>query len=106
MQTDASSVGGEASAGYASSLALIFVPCHMCWALGNPKANWEDRRLSRNGKLPMRRQLLQVAQLIILYVLLLLLFLVSMYSASATLQDFVSRQVYELTGKWLEEWID
>ena len=90
----------------ALSLALVFVPCHMCWALGNPRANWEDRRLSRNGKLPMRRQLLQLVQLIILYVLLLLLFLVSMYSASATLQDFVSRQVYELTGKWLEEWID
>ena len=60
----------------------------------------------RNGRLPLKRQLLQVVQLMILYFLLLLLFLVSMYSASATLQDYVSRQVYELTGKWLEEWID
>ena len=90
----------------ALSLGLVIVPGHMCWCLGNPRANWEDRRLSRNGRLPLKRQLLQVVQLMILYFLLLLLFLVSMYSASATLQDYVSRQVYELTGKWLEEWID
>ena len=29
-----------------------------------------------------------------------------MYSASATLQDYVSRACYALTGKWLEEYID
>ena len=29
-----------------------------------------------------------------------------MYSCSATLQDYVSREVYHMTGKWLEEFID
>ena len=90
----------------ALTLALVVVPGHMCWCMGNPRVNWEDRRLSRNGRLPLRRQLMQVVQLGILYFLLLLLLLVSMYSASATLQDYVSRRCFETTGKWLEEWID
>ena len=70
----------------------------MCLCMGNPWVNWEDRRLSRNGRLPLRRQLLQVVQLGVLYLLLLLLFLISMYSASATLQDYVSRRCFEWTG--------
>ena len=90
----------------ALTLALVLVPGHMCWCMGNPRVNWEDRRLSRIGRLPLRRQLMQLMQLGILYFLLLLLLLVSMYSASATLQDSVSRQMFKLTGKWLEEWID
>ena len=70
----------------ALSLSLVFVPLHMCWSLGNARRNWEDRRLARNGRLPLSRKLLQLVQLAILYLLLFLLLLVSMYSASATLQ--------------------
>ena len=49
--------------------------------------------------------MLHTLQLLILY-LLLLLFAISMYSASATLQDYVSREVYIFTGKWLEEYLE
>jgi len=90
----------------ALTLALFLVPGHMCWCLGNPELNWRERKLARQGKLPMSSKLRQAAQLGILYFLLSLLFLVSMYSCSATLQDYVSREVYHLTGKWLEEYID
>lgn len=90
----------------ALTLALVLVPGHMCWCLGNPKLNWRERKLARQGKLPMSSKLRQGIQLGILYFLLFLLFLVSMYSCSATLQDYVSREVFRLTGKWLEEYID
>eukprot|EP00324_Dicrateria_rotunda_P008249 CAMPEP_0206178610 /NCGR_PEP_ID=MMETSP1474-20131121/64793_1 /ASSEMBLY_ACC=CAM_ASM_001110 /TAXON_ID=97495 /ORGANISM="Imantonia sp., Strain RCC918" /LENGTH=114 /DNA_ID=CAMNT_0053591213 /DNA_START=64 /DNA_END=408 /DNA_ORIENTATION=- len=90
----------------ALTLALFLVPGHMCWCLGNPSRNWEERRLARQGRLPFSALLRQGVQLSILYFLLFLLFLISMYSASATLQDYVSRECYALTGKWLEEYID
>lgn len=90
----------------ALTLSLFLVPGHMCWCLGNPELNWRERKLARQGKLPMSSKLRQGVQLGILYFLLFLLFLVSMYSCSATLQDYVSREVYHLTGKWLEEYID
>ena len=69
----------------ALSLSLVLVPLHMCWSLGNARRNWEDRRLARNGRL-VQQETLQPLQLCILYLLLFLLLLVSMYSASATLQ--------------------
>ena len=87
-------------------LALVLIPGHMLLCLGNPRVNIEERKLARKGRLPLSAMLRQYAQLAVLYFLLFVLFTVSMYSASATLQQFVSRQVYELTGKWLEEYID
>merc|ERR1712070_1002746 len=90
----------------ALTLALFIVPFHMCWCLGNFRRNWEDRKLSRKGQLPWQTHLLHSTQLVMLYFLLFLLLLISMYSASATLQEYVSREVYYLTGKWLEEWLD
>ena len=58
------------------------------------------------GKLPTASKVRMACQLGILYFLLFLLLLISMYSCSATLQDYVSRETYHLTGKWLEEYID
>ena len=90
----------------ALALALFVVPLHMFWCLGNPTTNWQHRKLARAGRLPMHVQLKQFVQLQLLYFYLFLLFLISMYSASATLQDYVSRECFHLTGKWLEEYID
>eukprot|EP00326_Haptolina_ericina_P004180 CAMPEP_0181202158 /NCGR_PEP_ID=MMETSP1096-20121128/18689_1 /TAXON_ID=156174 ORGANISM="Chrysochromulina ericina, Strain CCMP281" /NCGR_SAMPLE_ID=MMETSP1096 /ASSEMBLY_ACC=CAM_ASM_000453 /LENGTH=105 /DNA_ID=CAMNT_0023292645 /DNA_START=103 /DNA_END=420 /DNA_ORIENTATION=- len=90
----------------ALTLVLVLVPGHLLWCLGNPTLNWKERRLSRQGKLPFKSQMRMAIQLGILYFLLFLLFLVSMYSCSATLQDYVSRETYHMTGKWLEEYID
>ena len=78
----------------------------MFWCLGNPTANWKHRRLARARRLPLPIKLKHFVQLQLLYFYLFLLFLISMYSCSATLQDYVSREVYHMTGKWLEEFID
>ena len=91
---------------FALTLALFVVPLHMFWCLGNPRANWEERRLARKHQLPLSVRLRHAAQLGLLYFYLLLLFAISMYSCSATLQDYVSREVHLFTGKWLEEFID
>ena len=90
----------------ALSLALFVIPLHMFWALGNPTANWKHRKLARVRRLPLSVKLKHFLQLQLLYFYLFLLFLISMYSCSATLQDYVSREVYHMTGKWLEEFID
>ena len=90
----------------ALSLALFIIPLHMFWALGNPTANWKHRKLARARRLPLSIKLKHFVQLQLLYFYLFLLFLISMYSCSATLQDYVSREVYHMTGKWLEEFID
>jgi len=90
----------------ALSLAIIIIPSHMFWCLGNPTANWKHRKQARAQRLPLGVKLKHFVQLQILYLFLFLLFLISMYSCSATLQDYVSREVYHLTGKWLEEFID
>jgi len=90
----------------ALSLALFIIPLHMLWSLGNPTANWADRRLARAGRLPFSTRMKHFAQLQLLYFYLALLFLISMYSASATMQDYVSHECFHLTGKWLEEYID
>lgn len=87
-------------------LALVLIPGHMCICFGNPSSNIDQRKLARKGKLPLSVILRQHAQLLVLYSLLFILFLVSMYSASATLQQLVSSRVFKLTGKWLEEYID
>jgi len=90
----------------ALSLALVLVPGHLCLSLGSPRANIEHRRLARKGRLPFRVWACQCVSLAVLYFLLLLLFLISMYSASATLQQHVSRLVHDYTGKYLEEYLD
>ena len=90
----------------ALSLALFIIPLHMFWCLGNPTANWKHRRLARSRRLPLSVKLKHFVQLQLLYFYLFLLLLISMYSCSATLQDYVSREVYHMTGKWLEEYID
>jgi len=90
----------------ALSLVLLIVPLHMFWCLGNPTENWKHRKLARQRRLPLSVRLKHFVQLQLLYVYLFLLFLISMYSASATLQDYVSRECYRMTGKWLEEYID
>lgn len=90
----------------ALSLALFIIPLHMFWSLGNPTANWRHRKFSRTRRLPLSVKLKHFAQLQLLYFFLFALFLISMYSCSATLQDYVSREVYHMTGKWLEEFID
>jgi len=87
-------------------LALFVIPLHMFWCLGSPSQNWSERKLARHGLLSSGTRFKHVLQLAVLYVYLFFLFLVSMYSSSATLQDYVSREVYHLTGKWLEEYID
>lgn len=87
-------------------LALFVVPLHMFWCLGSPLQNWADRKLARQGRLPAGVKIKHWLQLALLYFYLFMLFLISMYSSSATLQDFVSREVYHLSGKWLEEYID
>ena len=81
-------------------------PCHLPSALGSPAAHWRRRRLARQRRLPLSVRLKHFVQLQLLYFYLLMLLLISMYSCSATLQDYVSREVYHLTGKWLEEYID
>ena len=91
---------------FALTLAIVIIPLHMFWCLGSPSANWKHRKLARQRRLPLGVKLKHFVQLQVLYFYLFLLFLVSMYSASATLQDYVSREVYHLTGKWLEEYID
>ena len=63
----------------ALSLALFVVPLHMFWCLGNPHANWEERRLARSRRLPATTKLKHALQLGLLYFYLLLLFLISMY---------------------------
>lgn len=78
----------------ALALALVIVPVHMCWCFGSPQRNLRDRRLARKGQLPISTGILHTVQLLILYLLLLLLFIISMYSASDTLQDYVSRELY------------
>lgn len=90
----------------ALALVLIIIPFHMFWCLGNPNENWRHRKLSRQRRLPLSVRLKHFAQLQVLYFYLLLVLLISMYSCSATLQDYVSREVYRMTGKWLEEFID
>jgi len=90
----------------ALGLALFVIPLHMFWCLGHPSDNWRHRKLARVGRLPLSTRLKQFAQLQLLYFYLLLLLLISMYSASATLQDYVSRECFQMTGKWLEEYID
>jgi len=90
----------------ALSLAIVIIPCHMFWSLGNPTANWKHRKQARARRLPLSTKLKHFVQLQLLYFYLFLLFLISMYSCSATLQDYVSREVYHMTGKWLEEFID
>ena len=90
----------------ALTLALFIIPFHMLWCLGHPSDNLRHRKLSRAGQLPLSTRLKHFMQLQMLYFFLFLLFLISMYSASATLQDYVSRECFHLTGKWLEEYID
>ena len=90
----------------ALSLALFIVPFHMLWSLGQPSANWRHRKLARQRRLPLSVRLKHFVQLQLLYFYLLLLLIISMYSCSATLQDYVSRECFHLTGKWLEEYID
>lgn len=87
-------------------LALVLMPGHMFICLGNPSRNIDQRKLARKGKLALSVVLRQHAQLFVLYALLFILFLVSMYSTSATLQQYVSGRVFAFTGKWLEEYID
>jgi len=90
----------------ALSLSIVIIPCHMFWCLGSPTANWKHRKQARARRLPLSTKLKHFVQLQLLYFYLFLLFLISMYSCSATLQDYVSREVYHMTGKWLEEFID
>jgi len=90
----------------ALTLVLVVIPCHMFWCLGNPSENWRHRKLARQRRLPLSVRLKHFLQLQLLYFYLFLVFLISMYSASATLQDYVSRECYRMTGKWLEEFID
>ena len=90
----------------ALTLAIVIIPCHMFWCLGNPTANWKHRRMARARRLPLAVKLKHFIQLQLLYFYLFLLLMISMYSCSATLQDYVSREVYHMTGKWLEEYID
>ena len=90
----------------ALGLALFIIPLHMFWCLGHPSDNWRHRKLARAGRLPLSTRLKHFVQLQLLYFYLFLLLLISMYSASATLQDYVSRECFQLTGKWLEEYID
>lgn len=54
----------------------------------------------------MSSKIRMAMQIGILYFLLFLLLMVSMYSCSAKLQVLVSREIYLLTGKWLEEYLD
>ena len=90
----------------ALTLAIGIIPLHMFWCLGSPTANWRHRKLARARRLPLSTKLKHFVQLQLLYFYLFLLPLISMYSCSATLQDYVSREVYHMTGKWLEEFID
>ena len=70
----------------ALSLAIVIIPCHMFWCLGSPTANWKHRKQARSRRLPLSTKLKHFAQLQLLYLYLFLLFLISMYSCSATLQ--------------------
>ena len=47
----------------ALSLAIVIIPCHMFWCLGNPTANWKHRRLARARRLPLAVKLKQFVQL-------------------------------------------
>lgn len=67
-------------------LALFVVPLHMFWCLGSPLQNWADRKLARQGRLPAGVKIKHWLQLALLYFYLFMLFLISMYSSSATLQ--------------------
>lgn len=67
-------------------LALLVIPLHMFWCLGSPSQNWAERRLARHGRLPAGIKVKHGFQLALLYFYLFLLFLISMYSSSATLQ--------------------
>ena len=70
----------------ALTLVLVVIPCHMFWCLGNPSENWRHRKLARQRRLPLSVRLKHFLQLQLLYFYLFLVFLISMYSASATLQ--------------------